>query len=47
VRIILISVLFALIFVRTDLEVDQMVETTYRTDSGPMGIGHPPLPYNW
>jgi hypothetical protein len=34
--------LFALISVRTDFEVDRTVETTHRTDSGPMGIGHPP-----
>ena len=29
---------------RTDLEVNRTVSDTHRTDSGPMGIGHPPLP---
>ena len=40
----LISVLFVLIFVRTDFEVDRTVEITHRTDSGPMDIRNPPLP---
>ena len=29
---------------RTDLEVYRTVETTHRTNSGPMGIRHPPSP---
>ena len=28
----------------TDLEVDRTVDPTHRTEFGPMGIGHPPLP---